>query len=174
MSDKIVRPAQRDDFFTRPPMHVILVEPEIPPNTGNVSRTCYATGSTLHLIEPLGFEINNARLRRAGLDYWEHADIRVHKSLDDVIGPIVPPEQCFFFTTRATKPIWEAPIKPGSALVFGKESTGLGPVLLEKYKDQLYHLPVVPGTVRSINLSNTVAVALYDCYRQLSNTGWNG
>lgn len=167
-NDKIVRPARRDDFFPDTPLHVILVEPEIPPNTGNVARMCYATGSQLHLIEPLGFEITNSRLRRAGLDYWEHINVQVHKKLEDVVGPIVPLERCHFFSTRATKAFWEIPIQEGDALIFGKESIGLGPERVETYQDNLYHIPLKPGTVRSINLSNSVAIALFDSYRRLS------
>lgn len=168
MADQIVRPARRDDFFCQPPLRVVLVEPEIPPNTGNVSRMCYATGSALHLIEPLGFEITNSRLRRAGLDYWEHMDVHVHSSLDEVIGPVVPRERCFFLSTRADKPFWEIPIQPGDALIFGKESSGLGPALLEEYQERTFHIPILPETVRSINLSNAVAIALFDAYRRLA------
>lgn len=165
MSDSILRPARRNDFFCRPPLHVVLIEPEIPPNTGNVARMCYATGSQLHLIEPLGFEITHSRLRRAGLDYWEHIDVHVHSSLDQVIGPIIPRERCFFFSTRASKPFWEMPVQPGDALCFGKESSGLGPEILAKYPDQLYHIPLLPDTVRSLNLSNAVAITLFNSYR---------
>lgn len=163
-----VRPALRDDFFCTPPLHIVLVEPEIPGNTGNVARMCYATGSQLHLVEPLGFEITNSRLRRAGLDYWKDINVQVHPTLDDVIGPVLPPERCFFFSTRATKSFWEIPIQPGDALIFGKESTGLGPERVETYKDQLYHIPLAAGTVRSINLSNSVAIALFDGYRRIA------
>ncbi len=168
MTEQVVRPARRDDFFCTPPLHVVLVEPEIPGNTGNVARMCYATGSQLHLVEPLGFEITNSRLRRAGLDYWEHINVRVYPSLEDVIGPVLPLERCFFFSTRATRPCWEIPLQPGDALIFGKESKGLGPERVEQYKNQLYHIPLAPDTVRSINLSNSVAIALFDGYRRIA------
>ncbi len=164
----VLRPARRDDFFCQPPLHVVLVEPEIPPNTGNVIRMCYATGSVLHLIKPLGFQIDDKRLRRAGLDYWQHVDINVHDSLDEVVGKIIPRERCFFLSTRATKPIWEIPIQPGDALIFGKESTGLGPELIEEHRERLFHIPILPDTVRSINLSNAVAITLFDSYRRLA------
>jgi len=170
MSDNIVRPARRDDFFCNPPLHVVLLEPEIPPNTGNVARTCYATGSQLHLIEPLGFSIDDKQLRRAGLDYWREMDVQVHASLDDLIGPVIPPDRCFFFSTRATQPMWDIPIQPGDALIFGKESLGLGPALVEKYRDRLYHIPVLPNTVRSLNLSNSVAIALFDSYQRIASS----
>lgn len=166
--DGIQRPAQTDGFFCDPPLHVVLVEPEIPPNTGNVSRMCYATGSQLHLVEPLGFDISEKRLRRAGLDYWKHMDVQVHPNIDALVGPVFPKERCFFFSTRATKPFWEAPVQPGDALIFGKESLGLGDDLRERYQEHLYHIPIAPDTVRSINLSNAVAIALYDCYRRIA------
>lgn len=169
--DGIERPAQSADFFCKPPLQVVLVEPEIPPNTGNVSRMCYATGSTLHLVEPLGFDINEKRLRRAGLDYWKKMDVQVHPNIDALIGPIIPLERCFFFSTRATKSFWEAPIQPGDALIFGKESIGLGDELRERYKEQLYNIPIAPDTVRSINLSNAVAIALFDSYRRIAGLG---
>lgn len=166
--DQIERPARSKDFFCKPPLHVVLVEPEIPPNTGNVSRMCYATGSILHLIKPLGFDISEKRLRRAGLDYWKKMDVQVHDHITDVVGPIVPVEKCLFFSTRATKPFWDAPIEPGSAIIFGKESKGLGDEIREAYKEHLYHIPIADDTVRSINLSNSVAIALFDSYRRLS------
>jgi len=166
--DAVVRPARRPDFFPDIPLHVVLVEPEIPPNTGNVARMCYATGTKLHLIEPLGFEITEKRLRRAGLDYWKHIDVQVHPDIGGVVGPVVPPERCFFFSTRATRPLWEIPIQPGDALIFGKESTGFDPALRAAHDERLYHIPILPDTVRSINLSNAVAIAIYDCYRRIA------
>ena len=164
----VLRPARRDDFFCQPALHVVLVEPEIPPNTGNVARMCYATGSHLHLIKPLGFKIDDKHLRRAGLDYWKNVDVTVHESLDDVIGKIVPLDRCFFLSTRATEPFWDIPIQAGDALIFGKESLGLGATLVEKYKERLFHIPILPDTVRSINLSNAVAITLFDSYRRLA------
>jgi tRNA (cytidine/uridine-2'-O-)-methyltransferase len=169
MSDQVVRPARRSDFFSNPPLQIVLVEPEIPPNTGNIARMCYATGSQLHLIEPLGFEIDDRYLRRAGLDYWEHIDVKIHPNIDALIGPIIPRDRCFFFSTRATQPFWDIPIQPGDALFFGKESVGLGPKLLELYRDRLYHIPVLPNTVRSLNISNSAAIAIYDCYRRIAS-----
>ena len=168
MSDSVVRPARRDDFYCEPPLHVVLVEPEIPPNTGNVSRMCYATGTKLHLIKPLGFEIDDKRLRRAGLDYWKSMDVQVYDHIDEFIDHVVPVERCFFLSTRAPQPMWDIPVEPGDALIFGKESKGLGPELVERYRDRLFHIPILPDTVRSINLSNAVAITLFDAYRRIS------
>ena len=166
--DGIERHAYNDQFFTTPPLQVVLVEPEIPPNTGSIGRVCVATRSTLHLIEPLGFKIDEKSVRRAGLDYWHKVDVHVHKSLDDVIGPIIPPERCFFLSTRAKMPYWDIPFQPGDALILGKESTGLGPELTTKYADQLYNIPLLPGSTRSLNIANAASIVIYDGYRRLA------
>ncbi len=167
--DGIPRPARKTgpSFFCKPPLKVVLVEPEIPPNTGNVARMCYATGTELHLIEPLSFSLDDKKLRRAGLDYWKKMKVQLHKSIDKFLEE-TPVERCYFLSTRAERPFWEMPIQPGDAIVFGKESTGLGPELVERFRDRLYHIPILPDTVRSINLSNAVAIVLYDSYRRIA------
>lgn len=152
------------------PLQVALYEPEIPPNTGNVIRLCANTGAVLHLIRPLGFELDDRRLRRAGLDYHEWAPVRVH---DDLAGCLAAtaPGKVFAFTTRAGRGSFDAAFEPGDLLLFGPETRGLPDAVLESLPaDQRLRIPMVPGS-RSINLSNAVAVALYEAWRQTGFTG---
>ena len=147
--------------------HVVLVEPQIPPNTGNVIRLCANAGAQLHLIEPLGFPIDHAKMRRAGLDYHEFASVRVHASVPAWRQSEQPsPQRCFAFTTRAQRHHTEASFAPGDWLVFGSETAGLAPALLDEFgAAQHLRLPMRPGN-RSMNLSNAVAVAVYEAWRQ--------
>ena len=146
--------------------HVVLFQPEIPPNTGNIIRLCANTGSTLHLIEPLGFELDDRRLRRAGLDYHEWATVRVHPELKDFLDVAQPP-RLFAFTTRAARPHTAPTYRREDALLFGPETRGLPTGLLDSLADeQKLRIPMVPGG-RSLNLSNAVAVAVYEAWRQL-------
>ena len=149
--------------------HVVLVEPEIPPNTGNIARTCAATGCSLHLIRPLGFEISDKRLKRAGLDYWSSADVRVHDSLDELLRG-VPASRVYFFTTKARKTYADVSYRSGDYLVFGKETKGLDEELLVAHAKQCVRIPMREGS-RSLNLSNAVAVAVYEGMRQNSFSG---
>ncbi|MCK6509296.1 tRNA (cytidine(34)-2'-O)-methyltransferase [Myxococcota bacterium] len=165
--DQVFRPARRAEFFCQPGFHVVLVEPEIPPNTGNIGRLCYATGSSLHLVEPLGFSLDEKSVRRAGLDYWEHLDPQVYPNLDAVIGPRLRPERCWFLSTRTARSFWDIAIEPGDAFVFGSESSGFRPEVHTRFDAQMCHLPILPDTVRSINIANAVSVVLYDAYRRL-------
>lgn len=145
--------------------HIILYQPEIPPNTGNVIRLCANTGSQLHLIRPLGFELDDKQLRRAGLDYHEYATLRVHENLADCLLTL-PDSRLFAFTTKATRHYHEASYRPGDALLFGPESRGLPAELLQQLApEQLLRLPMLPHN-RSLNLSNTVAVAAFEAWRQ--------
>ncbi|MCL2003584.1 MAG: tRNA (cytidine(34)-2'-O)-methyltransferase [Oscillospiraceae bacterium] len=144
-------------------MHIALHEPEIPQNTGNIVRTCSASGAVLHLIEPLGFTVTDSRLKRAGLDYWHGMDIRIHKNVDAFLQSI--PGRPWLFTTKGSRPYHEAAFADGDCLLFGKETAGLPEHLRAAYPDRCLRLPMLPET-RSLNLSNSVAAALYEALRQ--------
>jgi tRNA (cytidine/uridine-2'-O-)-methyltransferase len=146
------------------PFHVVLVEPEIPPNTGAVARTCAATGSPLHLVGPLGFRIDEQAVRRAGLDYWHLVRLHRHDTLQDM-ARAHPEARLHLFTSEARRSYLEADFQPGDALVFGKESVGLSAELRAAYPDRLWAIPTL-GPVRSLNLSNAVAIALYEALRR--------
>lgn len=146
-------------------LNIVLVEPEIPQNTGNISRTCAATGARLHLVEPLGFKIDDKKMKRAGLDYWHLLDITYYKNLDEFFeknkGPF------FFFTTKATHIHSEVSYPDGAYLVFGKETAGLPEALLHDHPDSCVRLPMIDDdSARSLNLSNAVAVGAYEVLRQ--------
>jgi tRNA (cytidine/uridine-2'-O-)-methyltransferase len=143
---------------------VVLVEPEIPPNTGAVARTCAATGSPLHLVGRLGFRIDEQAVRRAGLDYWPLVDLHRHESFDQ-FREAEPTRRLFLFASGAANSLFDASLRPGDALVFGKESVGLDPALLARYPERQLGIPTL-GPVRSLNLSNAVAIALYEGLRQ--------
>ncbi|MFX1763189.1 tRNA (uridine(34)/cytosine(34)/5-carboxymethylaminomethyluridine(34)-2'-O)-methyltransferase TrmL [Paraburkholderia sp. A1RI-2L] len=147
--------------------NVVLVEPEIPPNTGNVIRLCANTGARLHLIEPLGFPLDDAKMRRAGLDYHEYAQMHVHRNWDAFIAAETPdPSRMFAFTTRGSGRFHDHAFLPGDWFVFGAETRGLPDALLERFApEQRVRLPMRPGN-RSLNLSNTVAVVAFEAWRQ--------
>ncbi len=146
-------------------MHVVLVEPEIPPNTGNISRLCAGSNTTLHLIKPLGFKIDDYHLRRAGLDYWEHVDMKVWESYADFES--ATQDKCkWYLTTKTDRLYTEAKFAKNDYLVFGKETKGLSEDLLKQYSEQCLTIPINKGHVRSINLSNSVAIVLYEALRQ--------
>ena len=152
--------------------HVVLIEPQIPPNTGNVIRLCANAGAQLHLVEPMGFPIDHAKMRRAGLDYHEFARVRVHAGVDAWrLAERPDPARTFAFTTRATRCYAQVTYAPGDWLVFGSETRGLGTELLGTLApEQHLILPMRPSN-RSLNLSNAVAVALYEAWRQNGFTG---
>ncbi len=150
-----------------PPLRVVLVEPEIPPNTGNIARTCAATGAILHLIEPLGFTLNDAQLKRAGLDYWDSVAVKPHASFDAFLESAGTP-RCWLFTTGAKTSLFDARFAPGDALVFGPETRGLSDTLLARYPDRQLGIPIRADHVRSLNLSTAVGIALYEALRQIS------
>lgn len=151
-------------------LHVILYQPEIPPNTGNIIRLCANTGCGLHLIEPLGFALDDARLRRAGLDYHEWADLRVHASLVDCLAALAP-ARLLAVSTRGTQRYDRVCYRPGDALMFGPETRGLPSDVLESVPPaQRVRLPMRPGQ-RSLNLSNAVAVLVFEAWRQLGFEG---
>lgn len=151
-------------------LHVILYQPEIPPNTGNVIRLCANAGAALHLIRPLGFELDHAKLRRAGLDYHEFVNLRVHDDLDACLRILQCP-RVFAFTSHATHRYTDIRFADGDALLFGRETSGLPDEVLASIPEpQRLRLPMQPGN-RSLNLSNAVAVAVYEAWRQLGFPG---
>ncbi len=149
--------------------HIVLVEPEIPQNTGNIVRTCAATGCKLHLVRPLGFEVSDKYLKRAGLDYWHFVDIEYHDSVEEVFAKY-PHSNFYFFTTKAGKNYSQVEYQEGDFLVFGKETKGLPEDLLASRYDSCVRLPMI-GEIRSLNLSNSVAVAVYEAWRQCGFEG---
>lgn len=152
------------------PLHVALVEPEIPPNTGNVSRLCAATGCALHLVEPLGFRIDDRELKRAGLDYWHNVALVVHPSLEAFLEATASLSR-WFFSTRATRRYDEAAFAPGDMLVFGKETKGLPRELIASNPDRALRIPMREDSVRSINLSTAAGIATYAALAKIGFPG---
>ena len=144
--------------------NVVLVEPEIPPNTGNIGRLCLATGSTLHLIKPLGFSIDDRELKRAGLDYWKEVDVRLWDSFERLEDEHASGSRFFFLTTKSDRPYHEVRFRAGDFLVFGRETKGLPEALLAKHPEELLTIPM-KGT-RSLNLATAVAIVLFEAVRQ--------
>ncbi len=149
-----------------PPMQIVLVEPEIPPNTGNIARLCAATATRLHLVGKLGFRLTDSALRRAGLDYWDAVDITRHPDLPAFFAQI-PAQNCYFFSTKGAKPYTAAKYQHGNALVFGNESRGLDDKLLQEQSDRVLGIPIQSKHVRSLNLATAAGIALYEALRQL-------
>ena len=152
--------------------HVVLVAPEIPPNTGNVIRLAANTGVQLHLVQPLGFALDDTRLKRAGLDYHEWARVQVHDDFDRALAACGTPfERVFAFTTRGSRLLGEQTFRPGDVLVFGSETAGLPEILRDRFPvAQRLRLPMQPGQ-RSLNLSNAVAVGVFEAWRQQGYSG---
>ena len=152
--------------------HVVLVEPEIPPNTGNVIRLCANTGAQLHLIEPLGFPLDDSKMKRAGLDYHDYATMKVHKNWEAFMLECKPdPSRMFALTTHGSAPFATAAFLPGDVFVFGSETRGLAPALRESFPPaQRIRLPMRADN-RSLNLSNTVAVVVFEAWRQNGYVG---
>jgi tRNA (cytidine/uridine-2'-O-)-methyltransferase len=148
--------------------HVVLVHPEIHWNTGNAGRTCLAAGATLHLIEPLGFSLDERQVKRAGLDYWEHVDLRVWPTWDSFENELPALGVPYFFSTKATRFLWDAPLGAPHdvVLIFGRETGGLPAELHERYCDRFVTMPILSPHVRSLNLSTSVAIAVYEVLRQ--------
>jgi tRNA (cytidine/uridine-2'-O-)-methyltransferase len=142
-------------------LKVVLIRPEIPGNTGNVGRTCAATGSELHLVGPLGFSLSEKHLKRAGLDYWEKLSPKVYESLDEFLAKLPADADVLAFSTEGASTHWEAAYGADSWLVFGGESSGLPPELRARWRDRLYRVPMAPGT-RSLNLASAAAVVIYE------------
>lgn len=146
-------------------LHVVLVEPEIPPNTGNIARLCAATACSLHLVHPLGFRVDEKAVRRAGLDYWHLVDVRQHADWAAFSQSLEPAARLHFFTGKASRSFYDALYQAGDYLVFGRESRGLPAQLLDQHQAQLVAIPTV-GAVRSLNLANCVALGVYEALRQ--------
>lgn len=148
--------------------HVVLVQPEIHWNTGNAGRTCLAAGASLHLIEPLGFSLDQRQVKRAGLDYWEHVDLHVWPDWDSFEAKLPSLGDPFLFSTRAGRVIWDAPLAGSRdvVLIFGRETAGLPADLHARYADRLYAIPILSPRVRSLNLSTSVGIVLYEQLRQ--------
>ena len=149
-------------------IHVVLVHPEIHWNTGNAGRTCLAAGATLHLIEPLGFSLDEKQVRRAGLDYWEHVDLRVWPGWDAFEQELPRLGEPYFFSTKAERLFWDAPLGTLAdiVIVFGRETGGLPPEIYARFRDQLVGMPILSPHVRSLNLSTAVALGVYEVLRQ--------
>ena len=160
----IVNPPNRIGSSPVRALHIALVEPLIPPNTGNAARLCAALGAWLHLIKPLGFSLESKYVKRAGLDYWPNVRLSVHESFDDFIDR-VSIDKAVFFSKFAKIPYTSWTYPNDSVLIFGKETTGLGPSIIRTYEDRLARIPTTDN-VRSLNLSNTVAIAAYEVVRQ--------
>ena len=150
-------------------LHVVLIEPEIPQNTGNIARTCAATGSELHLVKPLGFKLEDKYLKRAGLDYWPLVKVHVHEDFAQVLERY-PGAPFFYASTKAPRSYAQVSFPQDAFLVFGKESRGLPENLLERVYDHCIRIPMVPGA-RSLNLSNSVAIVVYEALRQQGFAG---
>lgn len=153
-------------------LNIVLVEPEIPQNTGNISRTCAATRSRLHLIEPLGFDISERAVKRAGLDYWSMVDLTVYKSLEDFFAR-TGAEDLWLATTKAPRPYTEAAFRDGCWLFFGKETAGLPKEFREAHAERCVRIPM-RADARSLNLSNSVAIVTYEALRQIGFPGLTG
>ena len=143
--------------------NVVLVEPEIPPNTGNVGRLCLATKSTLHLVKPLGFSLDDRQLKRAGLDYWDDVDLKIWDSLEELFAKQTK-DRFFFVTTKTTRAYWDVKFRPGDFLIFGRETKGLSEELLAAQAKDCITIPMA-GT-RSLNLATAVGIVLYEAIRQ--------
>ena len=151
--------------------NIVLVEPEIPQNTGNIARTCAATGCRLHLVKPLGFEVSDKYLKRAGLDYWQFVSVTYWENFEELLKAN-PKGRFFYFTTKAMHGYTDACYRGGDFLVFGKETRGLPEELLKAHPDECVRIPMM-GELRSLNLSNSVAIAVYEGLRQNGFKGMN-
>ncbi len=145
---------------------IVLVEPEIPQNTGNIGRTCVGVNCELHIVGPMSFEINDTQLKRAGLDYWQHLKWFYYPSMDEWLKTVENPDRVFYFTTKVAKTFYEVSYQAGDWLVFGKETKGLPPEIINNNKDQAVTIPQI-GPVRSLNLATAVAISIYEGYRQI-------
>ena len=147
-------------------LHIVLIEPEIHTNTGNIGRLALATGCKLHLVKPYGFEITDKRLKRAGLDYWQHLDIQEYENQEEFFESHKE-QKMMFFSAHASKDYWDAVYTKHTFLIFGKESSGLSNEILEKHTHEIFKIPLYNPHVRSLNLANAVAITVYEGLRQL-------
>lgn len=163
-------PSSRLRAAHRSTFHIVLVHPEIPPNTGNVARLCAATGSHLHLVHPLGFEVDEKAVRRAGLDYWHLVQVTEHESFERFWTTKNKRAQAHFFSGKAARSYLDVTYQPGDYLIFGKESSGLDDELLDAHRERLVAIPTI-GPVRSLNLANSAAICTYEALRQCGFLG---
>jgi len=147
-------------------LNIVLIQPEIPNNTGNIGRLALATGSTLHLVKPLGFEIDDTRLKRAGLDYWQHLEVMYYDDIDSFLE-LNKNADFIFLSSHGTKAHWDIPFKDNMFLVFGKESVGLPKSILDTNRDSLYKIPLYSKHIRSLNLANAVSIVVYEGLKAL-------
>jgi tRNA (cytidine/uridine-2'-O-)-methyltransferase len=148
-------------------LHVVLVEPEIPQNTGSIGRLCLATGATLHLVDPMGFEITHAKLKRAGLDYWEHLKVRRHPGIEEFLRSLPAETPKVFFSKKAGHTLFEHRFVPGTYLFFGRETVGLPDSVVNAHPTETVRIPMYDARVRSLNLANSASIAVYEAIRQL-------
>ena len=148
------------------PLNIVLIEPEIPNNTGNIGRLALASGSRLHLVKPFGFEIDDKRLKRAGLDYWQHLDVIYYDNIDAFFNENKDAEMVFL-SSHGTQSHWDITYTENHFLVFGKESVGLPKILIEKHQSNLFKIPMYSKDIRSLNLANAVGIIVYEGLRQL-------
>lgn len=148
------------------PFNIVLIEPEIPNNTGNIGRLALASGSTLHLVKPFGFEISDARLKRAGLDYWQHVTIIYYNDINDFFNRNQN-QNTVFLSSHGTKTHYDIPFEDNLFLIFGKESVGLPKSIIETHTNQLYKIPLYSEHIRSLNLANAVAIVVYEGLKHL-------
>ncbi|MBT8266067.1 MAG: tRNA (cytidine(34)-2'-O)-methyltransferase [Bacteroidia bacterium] len=146
--------------------NIVLIEPEIPNNTGNIGRLALATGCHLHLVKPFGFEIDDTRLKRAGLDYWQHLQVSIYDDIDDFLALNIN-KQMVYLSSHGSNTHWDIPFEEDLYLVFGKESVGLPKSLLEKHAQAVYKIPLYNENVRSLNLANAVSVVIYEGLKAL-------
>lgn len=158
------------DTLPKPTFRIVLIEPEIPQNTGNIGRTCVATNCELHVVGKLGFEINDKNLKRAGLDYWPYLSFHRHESFEDWFKLVEDPSRMWLFTTKTKRTYFEPQYQSGDWLVFGKETKGLPPDLLAKFPSQTLTIPMIGEGARSLNLATSVAIAAYEGVRQKITT----
>ena len=147
--------------------NIVLIEPEIPMNTGNIGRLALASGSVLHLVKPFGFEINDARLKRAGLDYWKHISVKIYENINDFLS-INNDKNMVYLSSSAQKSYCSIDYKDDMFLIFGKESVGLSKNIITKNSDKLYKIPIFSNHVRSLNLANAVSIVVYEGLRNIT------
>lgn len=146
-------------------MKVVLVNPQIPPNTGNIARTCAANNITLILVGKIGFSLADKDLKRAGLDYWEYVDLKIYKDFDEFLSEVENKDDLLFFSTKGEKLFWDAPYNKNSYLIFGSETEGFPKEFYQIYKDRLYKIPMKNPHIRSLNLASSCAIVLYEALR---------
>ncbi|MFT5498207.1 MAG: tRNA (cytidine/uridine-2'-O-)-methyltransferase [Kiritimatiellia bacterium] len=171
MSNTHERKVELPVRWPNPPLNIVLVEPKIPPNTGNIARLCAATSSTLHLVGPLGFEITDAKLKRAGLDYWSSVDVQTYENWGVFSEQVITPSsRMHLLSTAGQQSCYDITYASGDFLVFGSETEGLPDALLEQYPDRVIQIPILTDHVRSLNLATASGIVLYEALRQINLT----